>query len=88
MDEIIGTWKASKVIFSNCTDPLDNRTLTFSNGCYNDAIQELTICLEAIFKSDNTYSSKTTITAGSNATTDTETGTYTITSNNLNVSTR
>ncbi|MBK9736959.1 MAG: hypothetical protein IPO92_19220 [Saprospiraceae bacterium] len=85
LDEIIGTWKASKVIFSNCTDPMDNRTLTFSNGCYNDAIQELKICLEAVFKSDNTYSSKTTLTKGSDVSTVIETGTYTITSSNLSV---
>lgn len=74
-DQIVGTWKASKGIYTNCTDPSENQTLTFSNGCYKEPLLGLSLCIDVVFKSDNNYTLTTNI---EGLGTDIETGTYTI----------
>ncbi len=84
-DLLIGTWKATKLVNSGCTDPEENQNLTFTNGCYGESLLGLEICLTAIFNSNETYSSITKTTFLGSTQTETESGTYSISNGKLTI---
>lgn len=82
-DIIIGTWKASKVVSTGCTDPDENQNLTFTNGCYNEPTFGIELCLTATFNDNGTYSIVTKSTFFGSTDNETENGTYSISGNKL-----
>ncbi len=83
--DILGTWKASKVISTGCTDTNENQNLTFSNGCYVESTIGLELCLTITFNDNNTYSTVTTSKLFGTQDTDVENGTYSISGDKLSL---
>ena len=82
-DLLLGNWKATKLVNSGCTDPEDNQNLTFTNGCYSEALLGFEICLSATFNDNGTYSIVTKSTFLGSTDTETENGTYTVSGTTL-----
>jgi len=82
-DLLVGNWKATKLVNSGCTDPEDNQNLTFTNGCYNEALFNLEICLTATFNANKSYSIVTKSTFQGSTDTETENGSYTVSGTTL-----
>lgn len=83
--DIIGTWKASKVVSTGCTDTSENQNLSFSNGCYTETTLGLELCLTITFNDNNTYSTVTTSKVFGTTDTDVENGTYSISGSKLSL---
>ena len=77
-EELVGVWKASKLVSTGCTDTNENQNLTFTNGCYIESAVQLELCLTFEFKSDNTYVLTTSSKIFGSTDTDVETGTFSV----------
>jgi hypothetical protein len=84
-DTIIGTWKSSKVVSTGCTDPDENQTLTFTNGCYSEPTLGLELCVTVTFNENGSYSSVSKSTFFGSTDTETINGTYSIAGNKLTI---
>jgi hypothetical protein len=82
-DDLAGTWKITKYVATACTDPTDNQSLTFIDGCYKEALSGFELCQTAVFNKDNTYSLTTKSTLFGSTSTDVESGTFTATVSTL-----
>jgi hypothetical protein len=79
-DQIVGSWKASKLISTNCTVADDNQNLTFTDGCYKEPTFGINLCIDVVFKADKTYTLTTALDLFG---TEVESGTFTITDTEL-----
>jgi hypothetical protein len=77
---VIGNWEATSIAIESCTDPSDNGTTNFTNGCFSESLLGQVLfesCITAVFTA-TTYTITTTIKALGIEDTDVDTGTYTI----------
>ena len=81
-DTIEGLWNFTNIQSSNCTDSYDNGEIDLSGGCIDLILAE--ICSATIdFRSDGTFEVSVETTTLGIPTTDSDTGTYTVSGNNL-----
>ncbi len=84
VDDLVGVWKIQKGIQTNCADPADNHSFTYTDGCYTDARSGNTTCITISFTKDGKYSVLTRITpTGGQAQSLSENGTYTVSGSTL-----
>ena len=77
---VVGTWEVASIKIESCTDPSENGTTNFSNGCFSETLLGEVLfesCITAVFTATN-YTITTKIKALGVEDTDVETGTYTI----------
>jgi hypothetical protein len=82
-DLIIGSWQASALTTTSCTNPEDNQNLTFTAGCFTENSFGVKICINTTFSPNGTYEFIFKTTVFGSTETDIDQGTYSINGNTL-----
>lgn len=82
---ILGTWKATYLNSTNCTDATDNANYTFNNGCTSISQSGFTIelCEQITFNTGGSYTIEVKTVFLGQSDSETTTGTYTISGSTL-----